>query len=118
MGLKMISAYLNNAGGSPAPEVIGISSAAPSCGGCYVIADVAGIVFGSEILTQTAGTVQVSVGVGLNGTRYTTTSFIEHPGEFTFDVGGLITGNFGATVVNYGPTITVGGAVLYIEVIP
>jgi len=53
-----------------------------ACGGCYVVADVAGIAFGSETNTATA-TNQVVVVNGLNST-YTTTSIIFEQGDFTF----------------------------------
>ncbi|MCJ1252869.1 hypothetical protein MMC24_000675 [Lignoscripta atroalba] len=94
-------------------QLSGITSAAPSCGGCYVVADVAAIVFGAQALTNIAATELVSVGVGLNGSRYTSISVIANEGQFTIDPSGLVTGVFEATVVNFGgPTILVNGATL------
>ena len=96
-----------------APDLGGISSAAPTCGGCYVVADVAGIVFGSDIVTHTAATAIVSVVTGLNGSRlYTTTSIIENSAPFTFGPTGLIGSGFAATIINFGTEVTVGGATL------
>ena len=82
------------------------------CGGCYVVADVAGIVFGSKQLTATEVQV-ISVGVGRNGTNVTTTSVIEARGQFTFGTAGLVTGTNGG-FISYGAStvITVQGATL------
>ncbi|MCJ1327199.1 hypothetical protein MMC10_003866 [Thelotrema lepadinum] len=81
----------------------------PTCGGCYVIADVAGVVFGNEVV-QTATNV-VSVGTGKNGTQITT-SFVQQGGEFSFNPSGLITGSPGEVAFATGTVITVGGATL------
>ena len=90
------------------------TTAAPNsaCGGCYVIADVAAIVFGSELL-QTA-TQFVSVGVGRNGTQITT-QFLQSGGEFSFNPSGLITGGGGGGVSPFtGTVVTISGATLYV----
>ncbi|MCJ1440625.1 MAG: hypothetical protein MMC23_001111 [Stictis urceolatum] len=80
------------------------------CGGCYVVADVAGIVFGG-VSTQTAVR-QISVGVSPNGTNVTTvTSIVQETGLFTFDPSGLAS----QAPVSYHPlnsTVIVGGATL------
>ena len=93
------------------PAITG-PAANDQCGGCYVVADVAGIVFGSQQLTTTEVQV-ISVGVGRNGTNVTTTSIVEATGQFTFNTAGLVTGA-GAGFVSYGPStiITVNGATL------
>ena len=74
-----------------------------------MIADVAGVVFGDEII-QTALSV-VSVGTGKNGTQITT-SFVQPGGEFTFNPSGLITGTPGETAFASGGTIIISGATL------
>lgn len=82
-----------------------------ACGGCQLVADVAGLVWYSQVFINTAATELVSVGVA-NGTRATRTSVVQDEGEFTFNP--AATANGGAlTQVNFEPSITVGGAVLY-----
>ena len=95
--------------GSVAPAITG--SAAPSaCGGCYVIAGVAAVVFGEE-LVQTATQV-VSVGIGKNGTTVTTSYAV--PGvEFSFNPSGLLTGSEPGPTFAPGTVITISGATLY-----
>ena len=98
-----------------APELSGApaSTATGNCGGCYIIADVAGIVFYSEIITQTVATAFVSVG-GNGSLRTTTTQVIENQGEFTFSpTGPVATAGVGVQVNPATSVITVGGALLY-----
>lgn len=105
-----INSYL----GSMAPAITAPASANPTCGGCYVIAGVAAIVFGDEQLTETA-TQLVSVGVGKNGT-HVTTSFQQPVGEFSFNPSGLITtSGEGAGEIQFPPDtiITLSGVTLY-----
>jgi len=87
----------------PIPAVTGGNGGGNvNCGGCYVVADVAGIAFGSETLTQTQ-TNSVVVVSGLNST-FTTTSIVFEQGQFTFTSGALVSatalpaasGSFGA----------------------
>ena len=86
------------------------SATTPSCGGCYLVADVAGLVWYSEVFINTAATAFVSVGVG-NGTSATRTSVVENEGDFTFSLGATVSGG-ALTQLNYQPTVNVGGAIL------
>ncbi|KAL6717386.1 hypothetical protein ACLMJK_005301 [Lecanora helva] len=95
---------------SAAPDLAGPTTAAPSCGGCYIVADVAGLVWYSQVFINTAATALVSVGVG-NGTRATRTSIMQNEGAFTFNPQN--TAPAGAlTQLNFAPTANVGGAQL------
>ncbi len=82
-----------------------------SCGGCYVVADVAGLVWYSEVFINTAATAMVSVGAASNGTRATRTSIIQDEGDFTFGPGTEPTGA-ALNQINYDSQITISGAVL------
>ena len=106
--------FLSYAGTPTAlPAITGPSAAAPSgCGGCYVVADVAGVYFGSETITQTH-TVITSIGITPNGTNVTSTSLIIASAPFTIfstglEPGGVLSANFGSS------TVTVGGVTLYV----
>ena len=96
---------------SQVPDLGGPTGAAPTCGGCYIVADVAGVVFGTETLSATVTQIQ-SVGVGLNGSRVTTL-FTEGIGQFSFNTGGLLgptqspgeSGSLGSTYVLSGATL-------------
>ena len=97
---------------SKLPDILGGPTGAPqACGGCYVVADVAGVVFGTETLSAIA-TVTQSVGVGLNGSRVTTL-LTENVGQFSFNTGGLLgptqvpgaTGGSNSTYVLSGATL-------------
>ena len=101
----------------PAPDLDQPVSAAPSCGGCYVVADVAGVVWYSQVYINTAATAVVGVAVG-NGTRATRTSIIQNEAPFTIEPSELVSGDTQATTplaltsIQYEPTVTVNGAVL------
>ena len=86
------------------------AGAAVSCGGCYVVADVAGLVWYSEIFVNTAATAQVLVGTA-NGTRATRTSIVQNEGQFTFGPDGQATGA-ALNQINFDSTIEIAGAVL------
>lgn len=93
------------------PAIAGPSGQPSQCGGCYVVADVAGVVFGSQTFTQ-VNTAVVSIGMGANGTNVTTTSFTAGAAPFTFDPSGL---NPAVLSLNtLGPTITISGVELYV----
>ena len=99
---------------SAQPELAGgaSSSGAPvSCGGCYVVADVAGLVWYSEVFVNTAATAMVSVGAGSNGTQATRTSIVQNEGDFTFGPGLAPTGA-ALNQINYESSLTISGAVL------
>ena len=98
------------------PELAGPTSsnggASVSCGGCYVVANVAGLVWYSEVFMNTAATAMVSVGAsGNNGTRTTSTSVVQNEGDFTFGPGAEPTGA-ALNQINYDSSITISGAVL------
>ncbi|KAK3173045.1 hypothetical protein OEA41_006373 [Lepraria neglecta] len=97
----------------PAPDLAGTASASgPSCGGCYIVADVAGLVWYSEIFIHTAATAVVSVGVG-NGTSATRTSITQNEGELTYNLASTAGGVLAQ--VNYSPSFTLGGAVFILH---
>lgn len=87
-------------------------TAAPSldCGPCYIVADVAGVIFGTETSTNTV-TMVTSVGVGNNGTNITT-SYTVGSAQFSLAPSSLLGGGFTGTLFDPGPTITLSGAVL------
>ena len=85
------------------------------CGQCQLVADVAGLVWYSQVFINDAATNLVQVGVN-NASRTTRTSLIQNEGEFTYNpaasdaVGGAL------TQVNFEPSVTVAGAVLYVTI--
>ena len=89
--------------GSAAPAITGASS---GCGGCYVVADVAGIVFGETMITQT------QTQVVFRGFNATSVSVLLGTQRFSFAPTGAL--GQGLTTFAYDPTLTVGGAVLYV----
>ena len=94
------------------PAITGPGSQESQCGGCYVVADVAGIVFGTETFTQT-NTALVSIGVGANGTNITSTISITAAAvPFTFDPTSLTPGVLAFN--SLGPTLTISGVELYV----
>jgi hypothetical protein len=99
---------------SALPDLMGPSSSTVTCGGCYIVADVAGIVWYSEIFINTGATAVVNVGVG-NGTRATSTSLIRNEAQFTFNpsMATAMGSPLALTSVHYDSTVTVAGAVLY-----
>ncbi len=101
---------------SAVPDLNGPASSTQTCGGCHIVADVAGVVWYSEIFINTPATAEVNVVVG-NGTRTTSTSTIKNQAQFTFDPS--VAAAFGSPVAltsaHYDSTVTVGGAVLYAE---
>lgn len=96
---------------SAAPDLAAPDSASSAaCGGCYLVADVAGVVWYQEVFINTAATAVVSVGVG-NGTSATRTSIVQNEGQLT--VGNPTTVPEGAlTQINFQPTANIGGAEL------
>lgn len=98
--------------------IIGPSGEGPTtpCGGCYVVADVAGVVFGNRVINQTVGVEIVSIATGRNGSQSTFTSFVQNITPFTFGPTGLLgtaspvvplTLAFESTVITYsGLTLT------------
>ena len=99
---------------SAAPDLAGPATAAPSCGGCYIVADVAGLVWYQEVFINTAATALVSVGVG-NGTSATRTSVIQNEGQFTFNPTDATESPGALTQLNFQPTVNVGGAQLCVN---
>jgi len=99
---------------SALPDLMGPSSSTVTCGGCYIVADVAGIVWYSEVFINTGATAVVNVGVG-NGTRATSTSLIRNEAQFTFNpsMATAMGSPLALTSVHYDSTVTVAGAVLY-----
>ncbi|KAL9599794.1 MAG: hypothetical protein Q9219_003580 [cf. Caloplaca sp. 3 TL-2023] len=87
----------------------------PDCGGCFIVADVAGVVWYSGVFVNTAATAVVSVGIG-NGTRVTRTSIVQNRAQFTFDpqAGSAAYGTAPLAVTNVGfdSTTVIGGATL------
>lgn len=92
----------------------GVPQAAGQCGGCYVVADVAGVVFAPEPLNQTVATAYLITIMGKNGTNITSVSIAENTAPFTFNPSGLITGSRGgATQLITDSIITLSGVTLY-----
>ena len=93
--------------GSALPD---LASAGSDCNGCYLIADVAGLVWYSEVFVNMA---TAMLSVGGNGSAATTrTSIVQDEGAFTFSPDQ--TGPAGVlTQVAFEPTVNVAGAVLY-----
>lgn len=83
-----------------------------SCGGCYLIADVAGLVWYNEVFVNMA---TAMLQVGGNGSAATTrTSILQDEGAFTFSPDQTGPGGAGLlTQVAFEPTVNVAGAVLY-----
>ena len=114
MQLAPVTASAQFLQSGPAPDLaVPTTATTPACGGCYLIADVAGLVWYSEVFLNTAATAFVSVGVG-NGTSVTRTSVIQDEGEFTFNPSETVSGG-ALTQLNYQPTVNVGGAILYVK---
>lgn len=91
-----------------------ISSASQVCGGCVIVADVAGIVWYEELAVNTAATALVGVGVGSNGSRVTRTSIVQNSLEFTFDP--QASGQYPTVMVTNAavlPSTEIAGATLY-----
>ncbi|KAL8803235.1 MAG: hypothetical protein Q9200_006293 [Gallowayella weberi] len=92
------------------------TTAGQTCGGCVIIADVAGFVWYSEVFVNTAATAFVGVGVGNNGSRVTRTSIVRNDAEFTFNPGAG-TAAFGTaplmvTNAGFGTSTEVAGVTL------
>ncbi|KAL8856185.1 MAG: hypothetical protein Q9178_007223 [Gyalolechia marmorata] len=93
------------------------TTAGQTCGGCVIVADVAGIVWYSEVFINTAATAFVGVGVGNNGSRVTRTSIVQNNAEFTFNPQAAGTAAFGTaplavTNVGYVTSTEIAGATL------
>ncbi|KAL8689227.1 MAG: hypothetical protein Q9218_005051 [Villophora microphyllina] len=95
------------------PAEAATTAAAEDCRGCAIVADVAGIVWYSEVFQNTAATAVVSVNNG-NGTRVTRTSIIVNNAQFTFNprAGSAAYGATPAVNVAYGSVTTVAGVPL------
>lgn len=99
------------------PAITGPAGGQVPCGGCYVVADVAGIFFASETVTITDIAV-ISMPQGLNGTNGTITTLstviaTAPAGQFSYDTAGLLTGTDGGAIALVNSTvITISGAVL------
>lgn len=95
-----------------------LSSSAPAaqtCGGCFIVAQVDGIVWYEGVFVNNAATAVVSIGGG-NGTRTTRTSINYNEGAFTFNPAAG-TAAFGTTPlavtnVGYDSETVIGGATL------
>ncbi|KAL8736443.1 MAG: hypothetical protein Q9166_000235 [cf. Caloplaca sp. 2 TL-2023] len=90
------------------------TTAGETCGGCIIVADVAGIVWYSEIFVNYVATQYNAVGVG-NGTRVTRTSIVQNEVEFTFNP--QATAPYGTTPlavtnVGYNSLTTINGVTL------
>jgi len=91
---------------------IAITNSAPlptvTCGGCYVVADVAGIEFGTETVTHLQS---ATVSIGLNQTTVISVQTQVGVTEFSFAPSGIL-GTVTGTLFNYGTAITVSGVTL------
>lgn len=86
---------------------------ASSCGGCEVVADVAAVVWYSEIFQAVRATRVFDVAIG-NNTRTTRTSTIVNEAQYTIEPNPDDGENDGPplTVVNFDATLNVNGASL------
>ncbi|CAF9922364.1 MAG: hypothetical protein HETSPECPRED_005050 [Heterodermia speciosa] len=110
---------------TPAAIAIGSAEALPAlnnpitttsggCGACYIIADVAALIWYSEVFINTAATAVVSILTG-NGTQATRTSIIQNEAPFTFDpnrMSSAFSTDLSLTAVRYDSTVNIGGAIL------
>ena len=96
--------------GEPLPQISAGPDAAGNCNGCYLVADVAAIVFGSEFITQT-DTVSVGIQTGKNGS-YTSTQVIVGNGQLSISTQGGFGGALQPYTLNNNTIVTVGGAAL------
>ncbi|KAL8801239.1 MAG: hypothetical protein Q9182_004588 [Xanthomendoza sp. 2 TL-2023] len=95
------------------------TTAGQTCGGCVIIADVAGFVWYSEIFVNTAATAFVGVGVGNNGSRVTRTSIVRNDVDFTFNpqAGTAAFGTAPLMVTNagFGTSTEIAGVTLFVS---
>ena len=102
--------------GSALPDLNGAAtSSAGDCNACYIVADVAALVWYSEAFINTAATQYVDVRVGNNGSRSTRTSIVSNEAPFTYDPARISSASMQdlvLTPVDYAPSATVSGAVL------
>ncbi|MCJ1356011.1 MAG: hypothetical protein MMC33_006005 [Icmadophila ericetorum] len=104
--LPSVSALPDSASTALPPAVGG-------CSACYIVADVAGIVFALETVNQTVATAFLTTIVGKNGTNITSISIVENTEPFSFSPGGVITGTGGATTqLITGSTVILSGVTL------
>lgn len=87
------------------------SGAAQGCGTCLLVADVAGLVWYSQVFINPQ-TELVGIGVN-NASRTTRTSLLQNEGAFTYNPGSNAQAT-GLTQINFAPSVTVSGAVLYV----
>lgn len=75
-----------------------------------------GVVWYQEVFINTAATAVVSVGVG-NGTSVTRISVTQNEGQFTVENPSAAgsSGSLALTQINYQPTVTVAGAILFVD---
>lgn len=95
-------------------------TATSSCGGCFVVADVAAVIWYSQVFAYTAATAFVSIATGNTTGRSTKISLVTNTERFTinqdeFTIRPGATGavaKLAVTPVTYGPNFTFSGAVL------
>lgn len=98
---------------APAQSLGGPPVTSTTCGGCFVVAEVVGIVWYSEVFAYNAATAYLSVGSGNTTGRTTRVSIVENTEKFTIRPGATGTdSSLALTPVTYGSTATVHGVVL------
>lgn len=104
--------------GAAKSAVPAVTAPAQVCGGCFGVADVLGVVFGDEIITQ-LHTQVISIGLGNNGTNVTRTTILTGQSQFTFNSGGVVGSASPGGQTNFysgsGGTITLAGVELYVR---
>lgn len=96
------------------PNLGGPQNEGSSCGACYVVADVAAVVWYSEIFLNVAATRVLNVAVG-NSTRATRTSTIINERELIIEPdpdAGDDGSEIALTALNFAPTYDIGSAKL------
>ena len=100
---------------SPETRVTGAvpanAEATGSCNACELVADVAGLVWYSQVFLN-AQTELVGVGSN-NASRTTRTSLLQDEGEFTYNPAATAGPGGALTQINFEPSIIVGGVTLY-----
>ena len=88
------------------------AASASACNYCYLVADVAGLVWYEGAFVNNVATAMVSVGQFSNGSQATRTSTIEDEGQFTFNPQAAASGGAALSAVPYDSTLNVNGAIL------
>jgi hypothetical protein len=93
------------------PNLGGPQGDGSSCGGCKVLADVAAVVWYSEIFEAVRATRVLDVAIG-NNSRTTRTSTIMNEAQYTIEPNPNDDSEQALSTINFGSTLNVNGALL------